>query len=305
MLSPTGRASIPESAAVGFLNIHKPLHWTSHDVVARLRRHYREHCSSRKVGHAGTLDPLAEGVLVICLGSATRLSEYMMRTRKTYRAEIKLGITTSSYDAAGAVLAESNTQGITLAAIQESLPQFIGEIWQLPPLHSAIKVKGKKLYDYARAGQTVTVTPRRVCIESIQVLGWNNPRLTLDIHCGAGTYIRSLAHDLGAALGLGGHLAGLTRLASGNFTIKDSLKLDDVLQDEGWTRHIIPPFEALKGRACLTLSAAEIEAVRHGRFICKREENAAQQVFAFAENRRLIAILEPRAEQWKPRKVFV
>ena len=289
----------------GFLNLKKPLHLTSHDVVAQVRRHNRTRTGSRKVGHAGTLDPLAEGVLVICLGEATRLSEYIMRGRKIYQAKITLGATTTTYDAAGEFLESKPAEHLRLSDIQRVLPQFIGEIEQVPPMYSAIKVGGKKLYELARQGKTIERNPRRVTIHAIVALSWRSPVLELQIECGSGVYIRSLARDLGAALGVGGYLSGLTRTASGAFKISDSLKLDSITTDGEWLRHIISPYDALGHYTRVNLNTEEIESLRHGRFIRRPPDMADHIVFAFDTGNRLVAVLEPRAELWKPRKVFL
>lgn len=294
-----------EIPAAGFLNLNKPLHLTSHDVVARVRRCYRTLTGSRKAGHAGTLDPLAEGVLVICLGAATRLSEYIMRGRKIYRAEITLGATTSTYDAAGEFLECKPAKHLRLFDIQRVLPQFIGEIEQVPPMFSAIKVGGKKLYELARQGKTIERKARAVTIHAIVVRSWRRPVLELEIECGSGVYIRSLAHDLGAALGVGGYLSGLTRTASGAFKIGDSLNLDSITTDGEWMHKIISPYDALGDYSRVHLNAEDIESLRHGRFIRRPTDMANHIVFAFDRANRLVALLEPRAELWKPRKVFL
>lgn len=290
--------------AAGFLNLNKPLRFTSHDVVAIARRRYRALTGSRKVGHAGTLDPLAAGVLVLCLGAATRLSDYIMAGAKTYRAKITFGITTSSYDAAGDILSRSCADHIQRVDIERALPQFIGDIEQVPPMFSAVKVDGVKLYELARQGQTIEREPRPVTIQSIKLLAWRNPVVELEIHCGAGTYIRSLAHDLGAALGVGGTLSGLTRIASGDFLLSDSLPLAAIADSDEWLRQIISPYEALSAYTRVGLGKEDIGRLRQGRFIARPPAIADPTVFAFDGNKRLVAILEPRANQWKPRKVF-
>ena len=294
-----------EIPAAGFLNVNKPLHLTSHDVVARVRRHYRALTGSRKAGHAGTLDPLADGVLVICLGAATRLSEFIMRGRKIYRAEITLGATTSTYDAAGEILECTPAKHLQLSDIQRALPQFIGEIEQVPPMYSAIKVGGTKLYELARQGKTIERKARAVTIHAIVVRSWRRPVLELEIECGSGVYIRSLAHDLGAALGVGGYLSGLTRTASGAFRIGDSLNLDSIATDGAWMHKIIAPYDALGDYTRVHLNTEEVENLRHGRFIRRPTDMANHIVFAFDRANRLVALLEPRAELWKPRKVFL
>ncbi len=294
-----------EIPAAGFLNLNKPLNLTSHDAVAHVRRHFRTLTGSRKVGHAGTLDPLAEGVLVVCLGAATRLSEYIMRGRKTYQASITLGASTSTYDAAGEFVEAKPAEHLRLADIRRALAQFIGEIEQTPPMYSAIKVGGKKLYELARQGKTIERKTRAVTIYAIAVRSWRSPVLALEIECGSGVYIRSLAHDLGAALGVGGYLSGLTRTASGAFKIRDSLKLDSVTAEGEWLHHIISPYDALVDYTRVNLKTEEIENLRYGRFIRRPPDMADCTSFAFDAAKRLVAVLEPRAELWKPRKVFL
>lgn len=288
----------------GFLNLNKPLNATSHDAVAAIRRSCGASGGKTKVGHAGTLDPLAEGVLIICLGAATRLSEYMMRSRKVYRARVNLGTSTDTYDAEGAIMARRDASHIKLADIRAALPQFIGEIRQLPPMYSAVKVQGKKLYELARAGKTIARRERVVTVHSIDVISWDSPRLELEIQCGAGTYIRSLANDLGEALAVGAYLAGLTRVASGAFQLDQSVTLDSVLTEENWTRHIVSPFHALADRARVTLAAGDIERIQQGRMIDRAGSSEAETAFAFDADRQLVAVLEPRDEFWKPHKVF-
>ncbi len=293
-----------DGAIRGFLNINKPLHWTSHDVVARIRGRGRELGARVKVGHAGTLDPLADGVLVICLGAATRLSDIMMSVRKTYRAEITLGTTTDTYDAAGETLKTVDARHITREDISAVLPQFLGAIQQLPPMHSAIKMGGQKLYELARQGISIERKPRAVKIHSIQVLRWASPQVEMEIACGSGTYIRSLAHDLGTALGVGAFLSGLTRTASGNFTLADSLDLEKLLRLDDWTPHIVSPYLALADYPRLMFAADEITRLRNGQFIQRDAACTAPQVFGFDADRQLVAILQPRGEYWKPHKVF-
>jgi tRNA pseudouridine55 synthase len=295
---------LSESLAAGFLNLHKPLGLTSHDVVAHVRRHYRKRVRSGKVGHAGTLDPLADGVLVICLGAATRLSEYIMRSRKVYHAEITLGATTSTYDAAGEFLVIKHAERLRLSDIQRVLPQFIGEIEQVPPMHSAIKVGGKKLYELARQGKTIERKARPVNIHAINIIAWRSPVLALEIECGAGVYIRSLAHDIGEALGSGAYLSALTRSASSAFTLADSLQLESITTSGDWLQHIVSPHVALADHTRVQLNSEEIVSVQQGRFIRRPSELTDPIVFAFDRANRLVAVLETRAEVWKPRKVF-
>ncbi len=168
-----------------FLNINKPTGMTSHDIVAKLRRSLK----LKKVGHAGTLDPMATGVLIICVGGATRLSEYVMASAKRYQARVRLGITTDTYDVEGKILQTRDPSGITRVQVEKALEAFHGNIHQLPPMYSAIKQSGQKLYDLARASKTVERQTRPVRIDQLEIVNWSMPELTLDVICSAGTYI--------------------------------------------------------------------------------------------------------------------
>ncbi len=184
----------------GILNIDKPQGWTSHDVVAWIRRVLKV----KRVGHAGTLDPLATGVLLVCVGQATRVAEYLMASDKTYRAQIQLGTITDTYDTDGEVVeTRPLSPDIDRGAIWVALGRFVGDIMQAPPAYSAIKQDGVPLHRRARRGEEVRPAPRPVRIHSIQLVDWTAPCLTVDVTCDPGTYIRSLAHDLGQALGCG------------------------------------------------------------------------------------------------------
>lgn len=288
----------------GFLNIDKPLGMTSHDVVHKVRRGLQ----IRKVGHAGTLDPLATGVLVVCLGSATRLSEYVMASRKRYQAQVRLGIVTTTYDQEGDITQTRDAAHITRADVEAVLPRFTGEIDQIPPAYSAIKQSGRKLYEMARAGETVEPAPRRVIIESLEIVDWSLPLITLDVVCGAGTYIRSLAFDLGEALGVGANLAGLMRTASGTFALENAVTLDGLLNDPDWPRHIISPDVALAAMPVVRLDEVSTEHVIHGRSIPRQpvdEPPVAQPARAYDPAGRFIAILESGDGVWRPHKVFL
>ncbi len=194
----------------GFLVIDKPPGMTSHDVVAWVRRG----TGVKRIGHAGTLDPMATGVLVLCIGAATRLSEYVMSSHKVYTASIRLGIETDTYDADGQITATADASALTRSEVETALAHFQGEIDQIPPMVSALQQGGRRLYDLARQGIEVERAPRRVTL-NIHLLDLNLPDLRLRVECSPGTYIRSLAHDLGAALGVGAHLTALRRKASG------------------------------------------------------------------------------------------
>ena len=212
----------------GFLNLNKPVGLTSHDCVARVRRILR----TKKVGHGGTLDPLATGVLPIAIGKATRLLPYLPND-KAYRAVIRFGISTSTDDLEGEILASPGAPTLQLGAIEQAIPGFIGEITQIPPIYSAIQVNGQRLYKLARAGETVEVPARQVQIQSIDLRHWQPgeySELTVDIVCGGGTYIRSIARDLGVAVGTVATLANLVRTKSCNLELANSISLADLEQ---------------------------------------------------------------------------
>ncbi len=207
----------------GILNVYKEKGFTSHDVVAKLRGILK----MRRIGHTGTLDPDAEGVLPVCLGKATKLCELLTDKKKAYRAVMKLGVVTDTQDMSGTVLEEkpvSVTEKDVLAAIRS----FVGEYDQIPPMYSALKVNGKKLYELARAGQVIEREPRRIQIISINVNEINLPFVTMTVTCSKGTYIRTLCHDIGQKLGCGAAMEQLLRIKSGQFYLEDSLKLSEI-----------------------------------------------------------------------------
>jgi tRNA pseudouridine55 synthase len=284
----------------GFLNIHKARGLTSHDVVAKIRRVLK----LKKVGHAGTLDPLATGVLIVCVGNATRLSEYVMASTKHYTAQVHLGVTTDTYDAEGEVIAERDASNITLGQIETALKPFLGAIDQIPPMYSAIKQGGKKLYDLARAGQVVEREARRVTIEALTVRNVALPEFDLDVVCSAGTYIRSLAYDLGEVLGVGAYLAGLSRTASGAFTLENAVTLDELLQSSNWQNYLLPPETAMTGWQTVNLSPEEVEYVLHGRSIPAVNAPLEALARAVAPNGETIAVLRGTGDTWQPYKVF-
>ncbi len=285
----------------GFLNINKPFHMTSHDVVAKIRRGLK----LKKVGHAGTLDPLAIGVLVICIGNATRFSEYVMNSTKCYRARIHLGLTTETYDAEGAILQEQDASHIQRTDVEAQFGMFLGDIKQIPPMYSAIKQGGRKLYDMARAGETVEREARAVRIDSLNIVEWSPPEFTLDVVCSAGTYIRSLAYDLGEALGVGAHLSGLSRVASGMFQLADAVELDTLLAADMWQQYLITPQIALSDWPKVRLSAEETEHILHGRSIgMDVNVPVGELALGYAADDHLVAILRADSGSWRPHKVF-
>lgn len=225
----------------GFLNVYKPQGLTSHDVVARMRRVTK----IKQIGHTGTLDPFAEGVLPVCIGKATRLIEYLADD-KEYLAFVKFGIETDTYDLEGEVAAVSDKK-VLEAEISEQLKNFLGEISQMPPIYSAIKVKGKKLYEYAREGKEVEIQPRKVTIEKIELKNFDFASQTAQIliKCSKGTYIRSIAYDLGKNLGCGAHLVKLIRTQAGSFFVKNSIPLENFETPEIVRENLINPVKML------------------------------------------------------------
>lgn len=208
----------------GILVIDKPAGWTAHDVVARVRRLTGE----RRVGHAGTLDPAATGVLPVCVGEATKVVEYLSAYGKTYLAAVLLGTTTDTDDLDGWVIEERGAANISLEMVRGHLPRFVGEITQVPPAYSAVHIDGRRAYALARAGQAVDMPARRVIVHRIALVAWSPPVAWLVVDCGAGTYIRAIARDLGTALGCGATLARLVRLRSGPFRLCEAWSLDEL-----------------------------------------------------------------------------
>lgn len=208
----------------GFLVVDKPAGWTSHDVVARARRLLGE----RHIGHAGTLDPAATGVLPLAVGDATKVLEFLSDASKTYLAEITFGVETDSHDLDGRVTALAPVGGLGAERIETALTSMTGEIEQIPPMHSALKVGGRRLYELARAGQEVERTPRRITLYALVLIDWQSPTATILVDCSKGTYVRAIARDLGMLVGVGAHLSNLVRLRTGPFTLADAWTLDQL-----------------------------------------------------------------------------
>ncbi|MBO4391368.1 MAG: tRNA pseudouridine(55) synthase TruB [Lachnospiraceae bacterium] len=221
----------------GILIINKPKGFTSHDVVAKLRGILR----TKKIGHTGTLDPDATGVLPVCVGKATRLCEVLADHDKCYRARIRLGISTDTEDLSGTVLSEISSEEVKRRVAEEDFRKAVealtGDLMQIPPMYSAIKIGGKKLYEYARAGVEIEREARPVTVYSVEILEWNCPEAELLISCSKGTYIRSFCRDLGDSLGVGGALAALERTKVDRFSLEDALTLEEVeaCRDNGFT----------------------------------------------------------------------
>ena len=211
----------------GIVIVDKPAGWTSQDVTARLRRVF----GTRRIGHGGTLDPMATGVLPVFVGRATRGVEFFEHADKTYEAVLRLGTVTDTQDSTGTVL-EKRPAAVTEAEFRDILPKFTGKIAQIPPMYSAIKVDGKKLYELARAGKEVERKPREITIFSLELLECSGETAKIRVHCSKGTYIRTLCHDIGAALGCGACMETLRRTAAGEYTLADSVGLDTLLNAE-------------------------------------------------------------------------
>ncbi|MBN1993905.1 MAG: tRNA pseudouridine(55) synthase TruB [Anaerolineae bacterium] len=298
----------------GLLNINKPPGLTSHGVVVRVRKL----TGQRKVGHAGTLDPAATGVLLLGLGQATRLLEFLTSSRKQYRAVVCFGVTTDTLDADGQITATNNPAALTEAGLRQLLPQFLGDIQQIPPLYSALKKEGRPLYQWARAKQNVELAPRRVTIYALNWVSWQPPYLTLDVVCSSGTYIRSLARDLGQAAGPGAHLAQLTRTASGHWSLAGAVPLAQLEQETQtdpttWQKYLYPLDQAITHLPRVTLTPEAVLHVQHGRPI-KLEteletagERQTDLLRAYTPEGDFLAILTPGKSDdtlWQPKKVF-
>jgi tRNA pseudouridine55 synthase len=294
------------SAIHGFLNINKPVGLTSHDVVARVRRLVGR---GAKVGHAGTLDPAATGVLPVAVGAATRLIEHLADARKGYVGRVRLGVTTATDDAEGEPLETRPVPPLDDALIEAALAPLRGEVMQVPPMYSALHHEGKRLYDLARAGQTVELAPRPV---QIHRLDWvrDGADLLLTVECGKGTYIRALARDLGAALGCGAHLAALERTFVGPFHLADAITLDTLLADPALLpTALLPPATAVADWPVARLDEAAARRVANGMPVslpdlAGSDEADTQRVRAHAPDGSLLALLKRDGEHWQPVKVL-
>ena len=288
----------------GVLVVDKPVGLTSHDVVQIIRRG----TGIRRAGHTGTLDPRASGVLVILVGPAVRLSEYVSASDKRYQATIRLGSSTDTYDSEGAVTSTADISNITEEHFDEILQQFVGEMEQVPPPYSAVKVKGQKAYDMARKGEEVDLEPRTIQVYSLEVLEWAPPEAVIDVYCSSGTYVRSLANDLGKELGTGAHLIGLRRTKSGRFTLRDAVplrRLQEAFDAGNWYKFLIPAAEALSDWPMIELDADQVELIRHGHRV-PADAGSAGWARGVSEQGDLVALMEVDEEnqEWQPRKVF-
>ena len=306
----------------GILNIDKPWGQTSYSIVSTVKRLTGE----RRVGHAGTLDPAATGVLPVCLGQGTRVIEFLMDSTKAYRAEIEFGVATDTYDASGRVTQKSDPAGINQGQLESALSSFCGLIHQMPPIYSAVKHQGKPLYKLARAGITVKRKSRPVTIHHLELVDWRSPVVTIEVVCGKGTYIRSLAHDLGQVLGCGAHLKSLIRLRCGLFDIRDAISLPQLEHAfrYGYWHHFVYPIDSvLLHWTAMVVSDDAGQDMRNGRpLILKDDDNQGsdylkQHVMKWSSSKnrcrvyaldgRFLGVLrfDSEKEQWQPEKVFL
>ncbi len=306
----------------GILNINKPWGKTSFSIVAMVKRLTGE----RRVGHAGTLDPAATGVLPVCLGQGTRVIRFLVDATKAYRAEIELGVATDTYDAIGKITQRRDYSGISQGQLEAALASFCGLIEQTPPMYSAVKYHGKRLYELARAGIEVERRSRLTKIHQLKLIDFKPPIVTIEVVCGKGTYIRSLAHDLGQALGCGANLKSLIRLRCGLFDIRDAVsvpQLEDAFRYGYWQHFIYPIDTVLLHWAAMVVSDDTGRVIRNGRPLVLGNNDSsegtgylkqpipAQSSFGnhcrvYTPDGCFLGVLRfnPEREQWQPEKVF-
>lgn len=305
----------PEPLIEGVLPIDKPPGPTSHDMVARARRAL----GTRRIGHTGTLDPFASGLLLLCIGRATRIAEYLSRMDKRYSAVVRLGVSTDTEDADGSIIAEHDPSGVGRDDVERALRSQRGDIMQTPPAYSAKKVRGERSYALAREGRAVTLEPVPVTIRALTITHFALPEVHLDIACSSGTYIRAIARDLGSALGTGAHLSALRRSAVGPHRVEDALSMEALSMEAPSTEApstearqadptavraaLIPTLDALVGMPRVELTEDDIARIRHGRAI-ERDIDAAG-IVALAAHGDLVAIAEAGDGRIRPRKVFL
>ena len=282
----------------GILLLDKPVGPTSHDAVARVRRA----AGLRRVGHAGTLDPLADGLLVLGLGPAARFLEYLVGLDKTYETTVRLGQATTTYDAEGEVTAE-HPVSVSAAQLTAALDAFRGPIRQRVPSHSAVKRDGRPLYESARRGEMIDLPQRDVVIHALDLLAFDPPLVTLRVACSSGTYIRSLAHDLGAALGCGGHVAALRRTAVGVFSVDGAVPLD-TLTPESVAAALLPPAAAVAHLPRLEVDESEATRLSLGQRLAAPPDALAGNAAAFGPDGRFLGVVEVDGDVIRPRKML-
>jgi tRNA pseudouridine55 synthase len=284
-----------EMTPFGLLNINKPAGQTSRWVVDQVQRLVKP----AKAGHAGTLDPLATGVLVVCIGQATRLIDYVQQMRKRYRAEFLLGRTSPTEDIEGDMTELVNPPIPSRLDLENAAGKFVGVILQRPPVFSALKVAGRRSYDLARKGQAVEHEPRPVTVYWLEVIQYEYPRLVLEIECSGGTYVRSLGRDLAESLGTGAVMSALVRTAIGNFRIEDAIDVE-TLTRETIGSQLLPPMRAVEHLPRIQLNSTEIEEISRGRFVqragCATIAVDSNEFVAIDERGELVAILQCRSD---------
>ncbi len=297
----------------GILNIYKEKGYTSHDVVAKLRGILK----TKKIGHTGTLDPDAQGVLPVCVGRATKLCDMLTDKDKAYETVMLLGKTTDTQDITGSVLSESELgEDITAEKVTEVINSFVGEYMQVPPMYSALKVNGKKLYELARSGIEVERKARKVYIHSIEIKDISLPRVTMTVNCSKGTYIRTLCHDIGETLGAGGCMEELLRIKSGQFEINDSIKIDDVKKyvDDGRISDIMKPVDGVfeKYQKCIVKKEYNVLVYNGNKFspqnvLNRTDAKDGEEVRVYDEDNFFIGIYRYNGNEKKyvPVKMFL
>ena len=295
----------------GVLNVRKTAGPTSHDVVDEVRSVFRQ----RRVGHAGTLDPMATGVLVVCLGKATRVVEYLMGAPKEYHAQITLGRSTDTQDSTGETIAEADASGVEIELLKSTASQFVGEIEQVPPMVSAVKHKGKPLHQLARRGESVERKPRKVVIYSLEVVAFepgSRPRGEMLVTCSSGTYIRTLCADIGQVLGCGAHMSALERTGVGRFRVEDSVtvaQLNDAAGENSLDEYVIGISYALSDMPAISLDEDDTKAVLRGKPVVAADAaDVAAPVRLLSAKGELIALGVPGCRDGRaviqPRKVL-
>ena len=285
----------------GLLNVYKPIDWTSRDVVNRVERLVKP----AKAGHAGTLDPLAQGVLVVAVGSSTRLIGGVQEREKEYRATFQLGLRSDTDDSTGQITPTESVEPSTQEEIAALLPRFIGNISQVPPQFSAVHVDGKRAYNLARQGQAVEIAPRTVRVDRLEILDFCWPRLELLIECGSGTYVRSIGRDLGELLGCGAVMTDLQRTRIGPFLASEAVPVDD-LQRENISTYLQPPARAVEHWPSHRCNAADLWEIAHGRVLILPEFAERSRVALLTASGDLAALAEARTlGRVAPTQVFV
>ncbi|HET7578478.1 MAG TPA: tRNA pseudouridine(55) synthase TruB [Bacillales bacterium] len=298
----------------GILPLYKPRGMTSHDCVDRLRKITRQ----RKIGHTGTLDPGAEGVLPVCLGKATKVVQYMTTDQKTYEAEITIGSSTETEDRDGEIIAEQKVEEpLSRNEILTALQKWTGPIEQTPPMYSAVKVKGKRLYEYARQGIEVERPKRQVTVFDMTLLdsdtefAGESPSFRVRIRCSKGTYIRTLAVDIGQTLGYPAHMSSLLRTASGSFTLEDCLtfaRIEELMQEGQLETELFPLDQGLAVLPALTVDKPSAEKIKNGAVLPLPKEMQEERFTVYNEKGRLLAVYIPHPNKpafMKPEKVFI